>query len=249
MSYRRVFNLGAVSAVFIASPAHAALISWSVFDISGNITDVSTTGTTVAARAGSDLGTANTVDGTTFDINGVTFTDDFTVDTPTHFDSIGGRAGSYTAVNSAYFTLLVNADRDSGGSDSVSFSGLTPGSPYQVQVWAADTANDAGDRALVINDGSATAADIDAAGHATLLFEPGAENSYGQFALGTFTADGSGSQSFLVQHYNQLAAGTPTPTGQVFVNAVQLRLIPEPSTLASLFAAVGIITFRRNRRS
>jgi len=226
MKNQSIFRSSNLGFFLLTTAIPAAEISWSVSDISGNVTDVSTTGTLVEARAGSDLGIADTIDGTTVEINGVTFSDDFTIDTPNRFDSIGGRQGSYTAENSAYSTLLVNADRDTDGTNSITFTGLTPGNQYQLQIWAADNANVAQDRALVVNDGSSTPADINAAGHAALLFEAGGEGSYGQFALGTFFAD-SASQSVQVQHYNGLAGDSGGPTGQVFVNAVQLRDLGE----------------------
>ena len=239
----------------------AATITWTVSDITGNDTDVSTEGTLVEAHAGSDLGTPDTVDGYTFMINGVTFDDGFTIDSPTHYDSIGVRVGAGISSPSPYNTLLVAADRKFSGVATVTFSDLNIGSDYLVQVWHTDAGVQpnpelwAGEVGVVLNAGGATPnPNPSTSGHATLISEVSQTSldvggDPGQYAIGRFTAD-SATQQFLARRWKDLS-GTPEAFTQTFLNAVQLRdltQVPEPSTYALLGGFVAIIAFSRRKR-
>ncbi len=215
-------------------------ISWSVHDISGNITDVSTLGALVQAHSGADLGTRDVVDGSTFDINGVMFDDDHVFDSPDRFDTISGRAGSYTPENADYYTLLQYADRNLSGQATFTFSGLTIGSTYQIQVWRADNGNTAGENGMVLNSGGTnTIPTPGTLGHATLLREV-SEGGYGQYAVGTFVADASTLQ-FLAQAYGGLTT-TPSAQSNLTINASQLRQIATaPDSIPPTLNSAGIV--------
>lgn len=215
--------LWAAVAAFATTTAWSAEIAWSVFNITGEVTDVSTKGTLVDARAGADSGsTYDVVDGGTFEINGVTFDDDLTIDNPSHSDTINARCGVPGAgANASYNELLRHSDRQREGDAAITFTGLNIGHTYQIQIWSSDNANDTPtDEGVVLGNGTDTAPNPNTAGHAILLIEP-VEGGPGQYALGTFTADAT-SLSFALRCWKGLTA-TPAPTYNTMVNAVQLR--------------------------
>ncbi|HSH14843.1 MAG TPA: putative Ig domain-containing protein, partial [Verrucomicrobiae bacterium] len=215
-------------------------ISWAVFDITGDVSDVSTDGTLVQAHGGADLGTADVVDGSTFDINGVTFDDGYVFDDPSHKDTIGNRGGSYTAPNEAYATLCKYADRQGSGTATFTFTNLTVGSTYQIQLWHADNVSVARENGLALNDGGIVDTPAPGtSGHATLLREI-SEGGYGQYAIGTFVADATTLQ-FLARAYGNL---TTTPAGQAnaTINGCQLRLIASaPDSTPPVLAGADIV--------
>lgn len=231
------------SFLLVLTSLGAANISWDVYDITGNVTDVSTTGTLVEARAG-----GNTME--SFTINSVTFQPTSILDAASHEDTINARAGiSLNRSNSDYYTLLRYGSRTSTPADqSITFQGLTVGREYEIQIWASDnqlTRDVADDEGIVLGTGSQAAVSPLIPGYVTLLYEisPG---STGQYGIGTFTADSS-SQSFKLRRFNNLNS-VPAGTYHTFVNAVQLRVkddIPEPATLALLLAAATSIGLRR----
>jgi len=220
----------------------AATISWNVFNIADDITQISKTGTLIHARfgeQGSDAGLT---------INGEFFDDLSTLDSATNQDTIGARAGSFSAPNANYYQLLQRGSRDSANADtSISFSSLNIGSTYQIQVWAADSARAADDQGIVVNDGSG-AVNPGTTGHATILQQVGT-GGYGQYALGTFVADGTAAQSFGLRQYFTLQT-TASAQAHTYVNAYQLReigVVPEPSTTA-LLGLGGLALILRRRK-
>lgn len=242
----------AVAATLAAGSLHAATISWSVSDITNTADDVSILGTSVIAASGSDGGaTANVVDGTVVaTVNGVEFTDDFTLDSPSHFDTLGNRANA----SGQYFEMLRFADRQGSGTATWTFNGLTVGNTYVFQVWYSDDVAVANRAGLVL--GASTFASspvtpvINGSGTALLLAENGvdATNAPGQFATGTFVAD-SATQILIGRAYTNLDS-TPATASNVTINAYQFRdlgVIPEPST--ALLGAIGFLAILRRRRA
>jgi hypothetical protein len=109
-----------------------------------------------------------------------------------------------------------------GTSSSLTFSGLTVGQQYAIQYWVQDSRGDVGpSRTLTLDS------------QATLDFNNG--SGVGQWAIGTFTADNTGSQTI------SIAANE-----SVQVNMIQLRAIPEPR--ASLLGGLGLLALLRRRR-
>lgn len=176
--------------------ANAATISWTVNTITNTDADVSNVGTTIIAASGSDGGTtADFVDNVTVaTVNGVAFTDAFTLDSPSHKDTLNSRANA----SGQYYEMLRFADRQGSGTATWSFSGLSIGQSYLFQVWYSDDVSTANDKGLVLgaqtylNAGSAVTPVINGSGTALVLQEIGPDSpatSYGQFATGTFVAD------------------------------------------------------------
>lgn len=223
-SYRTLSaGLAAIVGVIAAASAHAAPITWSVFSMTQDGSDVSTNGSVVLAHAGVDLGTGNVVDGTTVDVNGVTFDDGYIFDSPTHLDTIGSRCG---IAGGNYRTMQQVADRHGSGTATFTFTNLIRGAQYEIQVWHADNVSTAQDNGMVLNDGGTNSVPTPGTpGHVTLIREV-TEGGTGQHAIGTFTADAD-TQQFLAKAYGTLLT-TPSSQANVTINGVQLRLTYTP---------------------
>lgn len=235
-----------------AGIAQAATIAWSVATITNDPTQVVNTGTTVVAASGSDGGaTANVVDNTIVaTVNGVAFTDAFTLDSPSHFDTLNARVN---VVSGAYYDALRFADRQGSGTATWTFNGLTLGNQYTFQVWYSDDVGTAGNNALVLGSSTFASSPVTpvfgGVGTVSLLAEltPEGNNTAGQFATGSFIAD-STTQILIGRAYTNLPT-TPTTTVNVTINAFQLRdlgAIPEPS--AALLGGLGFLALLRRRR-
>ncbi len=240
---------------FLAVSAHAATISWSVFNIANDLTQVQTGGNLHASAMGTqggDGGTAAAGDATTLDtINGVPFSDVSTLDLATNQDNIGARAGSYPGQpnlpgNRGFRQLLEHGSRSTANANqSITFSGLTVGNTYLIQIWGADNGGTALTQGVVLGDG--TGVNPTHGVHTTLLWEV-TEGGYGQYALGTFVADGT-TQSFNLRKWNNLTT-TPSAGNNTYVNAWQIRdlgVVPESSTAALIGFAGSILLLRRRR--
>jgi hypothetical protein len=221
-----------------ASQALAAPITWSVHDITGNESDISTAGTLVDARNGglSDI----TVNGVTFqsiDKSGNLFDSLFAN------DNIKGREG--TKITGDYQMFLrfgQRSGRPGFGPETdpirvlpnqpwatVMLPGLTIGNTYQIQIWASDTdivmAN-AGSKVLLLGNGAATGPVLGTDAMLIYEVEDGPDTSTwgtgGQYGIGTFVADAA-TQSFNVQFYANLPTSPKANTTDHFCNGWQLR--------------------------
>lgn len=253
MKSRIILTSMAGMTVLAVGSANAAVINWTVQTISNDASDISNAGTTVVAASGSDGGTnENLVDNVTVaTVNGVAFTDAFTLDSPSHLDTLNARANA----SGQYYEMLRFADRQSSGIATWSFSGLTVGNTYVFQVWYSDDGSTAANQGLVmaaqtyLNAGSAVTPVINGTGTALLLAEVGPDSpasSPGQFATGTFIADAT-TQTLIGRAYTNLLT-TPGTTVNVTINAYQLRdlgVIPEPGSLALLGLGGLLIAGRR----
>ena len=199
----------------------------------GNSSDVSTTGTLVEAFSGvanDQIGSATDVT-----VNGVTFnpTTSLLGSDPRNagandFSSAtnGGDAAYDALVSTLEFgggTGLVTLTLGDGDGDgSITGPGLlTPGSPYEIQVWYSDDRTGSNDaRVTPVGDGNGNTVDLN-----------------DQFAIGTFTADGT------TQDITLASPGF----GQAHITAYQIRLVPEPSSLA-LLGLSGLLMVKRRRR-
>ena len=227
----------------ILDPAsHAASVAWGSSTTISADADVSTTGTLVAAY---HFGNSDTVGGS-ITVNGVQF-DPFSVDggasvthgsltasalvgTLSSSSSTGSASPPFSGLSANYKTLLSNAvtkDTSSGPPQvDLTFSGLTVGRSYAIQLW--------------VNDSEATSNSAFLAGGNFAGIDVNTTNvvgGVGQYIIGTFTAD--------------LATQTVGVNGNPgLINAVQLRLlVPEPGTIGMLgLAAVTLIRRSRARR-
>ena len=220
-----VFALISCVALSIVPRADAAPIEWSIVDVTGTngVGDaaVSTNGTLVEAV---NFGGGTVVDTT---VNTVTFTgvDVTNSEAPTNLTGLGyedaqngnGESG-IGAIDVMFDTIGFDANV---GSHTAALVGLTDGLKYEVQFFLSHT--NTASRSQRIADGEGNSIDMKNA-------DPS------QAVTGTFTAVGT-SQAVTFQNLN---------SGSQLLSGYQLRLVPEPSSLALLFAG-GLLIARRRR--
>ncbi len=197
------FIFGSVAASLQAQPD----IVWQTPMTIAGTSDVSTQGTYFGSWAPQD-GSANTLP-----VNGVTFQgfSDLPLLTPASvFDSGYNGFGSPNTTDANYNTLLQSGRYagQGGVQGTITWSGMIPGHAYIVQFWVNDGRNIGESRSETITGGNNTS---DA-----LSF--GSDGSGpGQFIIGTFIADDSGSETLTL---------TPYSTGSnpdIQVNLLQVR--------------------------
>jgi hypothetical protein len=232
--------------------SRAAVVTWGTpTNVSGD-SDVRANGAFVAAA---NIGASAAQTAPTVAINGVTFTGwdvagagvkvapggGFTMANQAghilgSFDGFGSGAAPFANLSTNYKSLLSyggfsqnssNAN-DFTGSLTLTLTGLTVGTPYELQWWANDS------RPFATGPVTATAGNVSS-------LDPDTNNAAGgagQFAVGAFTADAT---------TQVVTIGT---TGNAtLINAVQLRAVPEPSVgVAGAGAALLVASLRRRRR-
>lgn len=126
-----------------------------------------------------------------------------------------------------------------GGSDQFRLNGLTPGAMYTFQLFSSD------DRAAFINrvldldsnwatpNGSRQLEDIDYTAGGAWVDPAGRSRIF----TGTFTADAT---------TQDILAALDNGTGQIDLNAIQLRLVPEPAGV--MLGLAGLLALMRRRR-
>lgn len=240
--------------------ADAAAISWgSAQNITGNNSDVVTNGTLVSAYAFGN--SSATVNGVTFDLfsensndGGNTYTNGSTTLTNMpdygNWDSSTGGDAAYTTVsnnNPSYATVLGGCNCSNGGpqTSSLTLGGLTYGQTYEFQVWLQDPRGSI--RSEIVGDTPGSGV--------TLYFDPTFSSTYqsgnattglGQYAIGTFTADLTGSETVYFYEDNT-DSGDANGGGATQINAYQLRAVPEPASIG-LFGAIGSLAILRRVR-
>jgi hypothetical protein len=116
---------------------------------------------------------------------------------------------------------------------------MTAGDTYQLEYWVNDGRNSTtAERTETLTGGANTSA--------ALLYGTGAGGTGpGQFILGTFVADSTGTETLTVNGFGGADIGASPQ-----INLLQLRditTVPEPSTFAFLASGVGalLVAFRR----
>lgn len=231
MSLRPIVTFFGVLAIASASASsYAATITWSSAQDTTSVADISTNGTLVSAFNG---GSASVTAG------GV----GFAAANPFGFATAGGFgvSGSGDAafdqlLNSASFSFSPTGAPVNSG--TIDLGPFTSGDTYEVQVFFADQRVGLVDRTNRIGS-------IDTGGPgATVELDSDPNNDptspFGQFAIGTFVADGEDPDlTFFGVNFNSAQ-----------VNAWQVRrVIPEPGALAGVLLACGLAAARGRRRS
>lgn len=229
-----------LASISFPATSEAATIVWTVSDITGQASDISITGTLVSAQGGSSLTGNVTVGGVTFADAGIPFSSGGS------FFNESRTVSLPPAPDASYQALLEESTRNNAGTSTITYTGLTAGQQYQIQLWTADNR---GDTALVLSNGVGAAA-LGAPGAVTLLQRNTANSNAGQYAIGIFTADASGEQSFDLRRHTNISTATPGTTGNAIVNAVQLRAVPIPEPSSALLSGmIGMLALLRRGRA
>ena len=224
-----------------------ATIAWTSGDILSS-SDVSTNGTSVFAI--NSTGTS----GATTTVNGVEFVNSTRANAAalSQAQSLGNESLSVTLGNSNSSAFLDGGlgsigdlieggwwgGDGTGNTASVNLTGLVPGDVYELQFFA----NDARDRAdfytVNVSDG--------AGGFGTTLQlsnqVTATGNPAGDFGIGTFTADASGTQSFELNGF----IGNSPSNGRIQVNAIQLRRIVPVVLVPGVFPVINEFSTSNN---
>jgi hypothetical protein len=153
-------------------------------------------------------------------------------------NATGGLGTPFTSLSAGYQALLSSVAGDFETPSILTISGLTAGNTYQFQWWTSSS-NVTGESTTATNVNSVS-----------LSSNTGvAGNGVGQFALGTFVADGSGIETIAFTE----TAGSPDD----FLNGFQLRAVaaptavPEPATMLLFGSGIAMVArrVRRQRRS
>jgi PEP-CTERM motif len=241
-----------VGTVVIAGQATASTITWGLATNTTGASSISTSGSLV--RAFDSGGSGATVNGVVFAPAG-SLGDDV-------WDSLG--AGRFT-----FGALDDNADLGDAGLDTLLRTadiagaigvlpssiattvvlGVEIGVTYEIQLFFMDQRNSSSsppngcvtcaDRYLTLTSGPNVV---------TLDADPGNSLAapFGQFALGTFTAD-STSQTFEITGGILFDPFWNGPLSNRQVNAWQLRVVPEPGTAVLLGIGISLLSWRRRR--
>ena len=189
--------------------APAAPVTWGAATTDSAGTDVFTNGTALYAYAG-----------TATSLNGVSFT---AVSSGTTWGSVSfsglgsygantfGYAGSpFSTLSTAYSNVLSGGAYGGTAAVTATLNGLTPGHDYAVQVWLDDSRNNASTETRTATLGSTNGNSVTVAYNAAQT-----AGGVGQYAVGTFMADGTASQIFT------LTPGGTSPSAQI--NAISVR--------------------------
>ena len=210
-------------------PASAANVIWNTVQAVTAATDVNTTGTLVYAK-GFGASTTATVSGVTFN-NTTSYSDTFEFSFTGFMNGITF-IGSNNPEGQAYATLLDSGRFVQAGTltAGITLSDLTVGQDYLVQFWVADFRSFPDDRFETVTGGSNTSGQL-------IYLDGDNSNSTidASYVIGNFKAD-STTQLFTL-NANQ----------DVLINAVQLRSIPEPTSV--LLSALGAVALLRRRRA
>jgi hypothetical protein len=256
---QRSFNIfAAVTVTALAlslavEPAKAAVINWgSAQNITGS-SDVITTGTLFASAnffsTGTQAGSGDiTVNGvqfvgfqsariqspgsgpTSLTVGNITLTGTSPEANNVNLQGFAG-AGGPASYNGLLNQLAFLYNTNTTGTMGVDIGGLTNGAQYLIQFWVNDS------RAAPF----ATRTSL-VGGTSLAVNTTGTAGGFGQYITGTFTAD-STTQSF------QSIGGVGSTA---YANAMQIRIVPEPTQMvavAAIGAALGMWRMRKLRRN
>jgi hypothetical protein len=193
--------------IFIATAYAQPTVTWQTPVTISGTPDVSTLGTYFGSWAPQDVSANN------YPVNGVTlqgFSDlPFFTSGPTLDNGYNGY-GSPNTSDDNYNTLLQYACFSNEGTTPATFSwsGMTPGDTYLIQLWVNDGRNIGESRSETITGGTNTSASLSFGSDGT---------GPGQFIIGTFVANSSGGQTLTLTPYS--TGSNPQPQ----INLLQIR--------------------------
>ena len=209
---------------------------------------VDTTGTLAVAYNATDADLLSPT------VNGVTFVGSLADNTVTGASgesiTLNGGGNNQGALEGGPFTDTDVVGLIAGASfniTSVTLGGLTDGQEYLVQLIVNDARSSRADANFGVGDGSNVTAPIAFADLNNTNEIP--SSTSGDSLIGTFTADASGSVTFNVFGATSsnpdtfIAANSPSN-----INAIQLRAVPEPASLA-LLGLGGIALIGRRKKA
>lgn len=225
----------------VAGNARAAIVTFGAANFD-NISQISTTGTLVEAV---------NINGSAVSLNTVNFAASSLPafsDPGNFFDNTGmnGTAFAGTGGGTVSATLFADGERTSGASTPanrgiVTFSGLTIGNDYLIQLMSIDDRLGVNGRVIAVADSVPTLRsdyDLDNIDYTT---------GQGALVTGTFKANATSQTIYMAS----FADGVSTAEGGVLVQAFQLRetfVIPEPGTTGlALLAGVAVVGLKRRR--
>ncbi|MDF7826667.1 sulfatase-like hydrolase/transferase [Pontiellaceae bacterium B12227] len=212
------FSINGVDLSVSTASDPVGIITWGAATDVSAISEVVTSGTLVEAingASGTSVLTVNTVD---FSGSGGALLSGATA-ASSQLDS-GGDTG-----DASYNTLLDNVDYGGGGdygTISIGNGSLTSGDDYLIQIWYCDDVRPVGGRVMRLGDGNGNTVDLDAKG-----------GGQGQYAIGTFTADGT----------SQTLSFDAIGMGNAHITAYQIREAgpaAEPDVPTGLTATNGL---------
>ena len=223
-----------VGMIAAAANAQNENITWQAPTTISGASDVSTLGTYFGSWAPQNGG-ANTTP-----VNGVTFQgfSDLPGLSPGATLDNGYNGFASPGTSDANYNALLQFARFSNESTPATFgwSGMTAGDTYLVQFWVNDGRNSTVNaRTETLTGGANTSA--------ALAYGSGTSGP-GQFIIGTFVADSTGSETLT------LSPGAAIPSAQINLFQVRdLTVAPEPSTLALLAVGAVAMLFGFRRKS
>jgi hypothetical protein len=137
--------------------------------------------------------------------------------------------------SSANYNDLMQSAAYNGNGDgspmSMTWGGMTPGDTYQVEFWANDGRGN--DRSETLTGGANTSA--------SLVFG----NNPGEWIVGTFVADNTGSETVTFSGIGSVNGPYPQMN---MMDVLDVTAVPEPSTIALLASGAGTMLFSFRRK-